>query len=111
MRSGGETVSFVVDTNPDCGRGHISRCLLLAEAMCVLGADCKFFLTHALNLPKLHSFRVFLLSEATPKDRAIVIVDGYRFDASFLSELRNFSSRLVLIDDLAECPFPANIVL
>ena len=111
MSAHAQSVSFVVDTDPVYGRGHISRCLLLAMEMREQGAACDFYPTHEIAMPGLQNFPVKELSETDRKDLGIVIVDGYRFETHFLNQLKNRSAQIVLIDDLADRPFPANVVL
>jgi UDP-2,4-diacetamido-2,4,6-trideoxy-beta-L-altropyranose hydrolase len=103
-------VSFFVNTFPDEGLGHLSRCLVLAEALKKKSAVCHFFLTH-LNPPiSLRGFSAAPI-EIEKVDSDVAIVDGRNFDIPFFNRLKSRTRQLVLLDDLADRPFPANIVL
>lgn len=99
-------VSFVVESNPEHGRGHLSRMLVLRDAVAALGVSCRLYLTHSVD-----GVAAAMLTDALPPEGDIVVVDGYWFDDALLARLRARAQRLVLIDDLAEQPHPADIVL
>ncbi len=111
MKTNIPAISLVVETSPVYGRGHIARCILLAKALRSKGADCRFFLTDRLQIDGLESFPTSLLTDGLPPSGNIVIVDGYRFAPSCLEKLKASSARLVVIDDLADRDFPADVIL
>lgn len=104
-------VSLLVDSDPAYGRGHLSRCLLLAEALAEQSANCRFLLTKPTEMPGLAKFPVTILGPDLPQPGDIVVVDGYRFEPNFLERLKMGSPRLVVIDDLGDRAFPSHAIL
>jgi len=115
------------DANSGIGLGHVARCLSLAEALAVFG--CRVIMVSASALP------VVLLSKAKgvvecrvlieheDESQAFfdtigseipdwVVVDSYSIDARWHSVVRRkFGCRLLVIDDLADRPLAADIVV
>lgn len=111
LRDSPRRVTLVVDSDPACGRGHLSRCLLLATALAAQGSSCRFLLTNPVEMPGLEIFPSALLGNSLPETGEMVVVDGYRFTSDFLEQLQRKSPRLVVIDDLGDRHIPAHVIL
>ncbi len=121
---------FRVDASRRIGIGHLRRCLALAEALRKRGCD-PIFLTKdfdkmALSLIKHDGFNkvelmesdvnldndLAMLRSTAVKYRAdFVIADSYSFDDNYYRKLKSSGLGLLVIDDLAEGRFTADIVL
>ncbi len=115
------------DADSGIGLGHVARCLSLAEALVAFG--CRVMLVSASVLPEvllskakgLVDCRVMV--EQEDKLQAFVdtigseipdwvVVDSYSIDARWHSVVRRkFGCRLVVIDDLADRPLAADMVV
>lgn len=120
-------VAFRVDSSIHIGSGHISRCTALATALRKKGAEVVFVCA---ELPGNHSYiarhaglDVLTLSEGVPTSDAIrtaealgthvdwLVVDHYGLDQSWERAMRPWCERILTIDDLANRPHDANLLL
>lgn len=115
-------ILFVANAGPEVGGGHVMRCITLARALGERGADCAFVCTPAVAA-LLEVFGPEIpREEATslePDDIAdaltgvrfdAVVFDHYGLSRSHHEALAKGRSTLV-IDDLADRPLAANLVL
>lgn len=120
-------VAFRVDSSIHIGSGHISRCTALATALRAKGAEVVFVCA---ALPGKHDviarragFDVLTLSEWEPKSDARrtaealgthvdwLVVDHYGLDQSWERTMRPWCEQILAIDDLANRPHDANLLL
>lgn len=136
-------VVFRADASVTIGTGHVMRCLALAEALRVRGANCRFVTRdlpgHLGALIAERNFAVSLLPAPTspppsaPPDHAAwagvtwqqdvldtravlyladwLVVDHYAFDARWQNGLADRVGRVMVIDDLADRPHAAALLL
>jgi len=102
---------FIVDCSEQSGKGHLSRCLVLAKALRKIGANCEFFVTSEFGIKAISGFTARPLSELTIMAETTLIVDGYDFSTAQLTGWQDQANALVIIDDLAESPFPADMII
>lgn len=121
-------VLFRPDTGPSAGLGHLRRCLSLAAALEASGARCSWFLanrdTTTHELISSHSSDVEY-AHLSDQDRGLneiislirrrqfsaAIVDSYQVTADYLRRLRDEDLFVACIDDLAQYPFPCQLVV
>ena len=120
-------VAFRVDSSIHIGSGHISRCTALATALRGKGAEVVFVCA---ALPGKHDviarragFDVLTLSEWEPKSDARrtaealgthvdwLVVDHYGLDQSWERTMRPWCKQILAIDDLADRPHDAHLLL
>lgn len=116
-------VVFRTDASESLGSGHLTRCLLLAEAILQSGGSCSFILRNrnivSGRLLKNCSHDVFFLDLPDMADQVEdahqciqymqnmlqevdwLIVDHYGIDAQWEAAARTMSKFLLVIDDLA----------
>jgi len=100
---------FVCDAGAGVGGGHVMRCLTLARALQVRGADVAFFRTPETEaILARFAPDVALAGEGEGAD--LVVVDSYRMDPSREAVWRGRAGWLAVIDDLAR-PHAADLVL
>lgn len=119
-------VAFRVDASSEVGGGHAHRCLALADALSARGAKCLFatrvgsvalvpgLLRHnTLDLdPHDDDLSVpARLAQAWPKGVDWLVVDHYHLDADFESACRSWARRILAIDDLADRPHAADLLV
>lgn len=114
------------DAGPQIGLGHVVRSLALAELVGPLFAEAVL-LTQAPSaavrqLAAAAGLGVAELPTQGPRAEAaqlpahlqagdVVVLDGYGFDAAYQARVRATGARLVLVDDLAEGPTVADLVV
>lgn len=99
---------FVVDAGRDIGLGHASRCSALANELAARGVRVAVQSADPAMAQKVFAFPV---SEYQDQKAAVVVMDGYRFSHRDKLARRLSAGHLVLIDDLANSPFPADLVV
>lgn len=106
------------DASSRLGTGHVMRSLTLASELCRRGWVVSFAMTPAPG--DLHDlvadcgFEVLAPEElhlAARRPYDWLIVDHYGIDARWLKEARSFASRLLVIDDLADRPLIADVLV
>lgn len=115
------------DAGPMIGLGHVRRCLTLVKAMEVQG--WQWFLAtvevpetsgilSALGIDTAHRIILDPAAEthaATVADRVdaadLLIVDSYDSDSGYCRRFRPWARKIAVIDDLANRPFNADILL
>lgn len=114
---------FRVDASSTIGSGHLSRCLTLARSLVERGVTVEVA-THAPSPQTLawiarEGHRSIPINEranvaearAAAKEAALVVVDGYAFDASYHAALRGPERIVCVIDDLSTAPIGGDVVL
>ena len=122
-------ILFLADAGPQVGGGHVMRCLTLARALGGRGAECAFVESRA-AAPILRRFgwpgqTVLAMTEAEDlaglvayaEDFAqrltadVVVIDHYGAGADEDVALGGMDRRVVAIDDLANRPRRANLLV
>jgi UDP-2,4-diacetamido-2,4,6-trideoxy-beta-L-altropyranose hydrolase len=132
-------VVFRVDASPLIGAGHLSRCLVLADALGEVGAESIFFTRPRGGFPlsdiERRGHKLILLpsceddgsffglaedKEVTDVEDALVkldrrpdwiVIDNYGATEMWFNAMRRNCQRLMAIDDLADRPIDADLVL
>ena len=122
-------IVFRVDASFALGKGHLARCLALASSLRTKGASCHFVGNRSMNMwaesvtQAGHSLS--LIDDSLPqKEDALqamlalgstscdwLVVDHYGLDARWHAAVRPAFRRLLVIDDLANRPLMADLVL
>jgi UDP-2,4-diacetamido-2,4,6-trideoxy-beta-L-altropyranose hydrolase len=120
------SVVFRVDGNKKIGLGHVVRCIALAE---MLGNDFKITFVMQqpdetiLNQVREVASRVFILPEETDYKKDFlnfssvlnspdfVVLDGYNFKEEYQKDLKPFTGKTLLVDDLGDHHIYADIVI
>jgi len=102
---------FLVEAGAKSGMGHLRRCSVLARELSKRGVACQFGINTHEGRSIMDTFPVADYKSALAKTWDILIVDGYHFESKNLSKWKNECRILVLVDDLAQKPLPAHIVL
>jgi UDP-2,4-diacetamido-2,4,6-trideoxy-beta-L-altropyranose hydrolase len=113
---------FAPAAGPGIGGGHVMRCLTLAEALRVRGVGCVFAVNEA-GRDLIHRFGPentpmeligsiaelpALAARVRPKG---VVLDNYSLDAAIEAPLRADTGLMVVLDDLANRPHAADLLL
>ncbi|MGP1255664.1 MAG: hypothetical protein ACTS10_14695 [Kiloniellales bacterium] len=105
-------VTHLVDSGPQVGLGHLRRQLVLAEALAARGAICRFGLSDpevGIELPNCVAETFTWDRRELPQgDVDALVVDSYQVDPELLASSR---SLIVAMDDLAERPLAADLVV
>lgn len=120
-------VLFRVDGGEDVGMGHIVRSHALAGCLAERGARVRFLTTAGPGRDWLVSQGIDAVAlEAAPGTPAdaeqaircardggggVIVTDGYRFRAEYLSALTATGLPVASIDDLAAWPFPSDLIV
>ncbi|MBS1645317.1 MAG: UDP-2,4-diacetamido-2,4,6-trideoxy-beta-L-altropyranose hydrolase [Bacteroidetes bacterium] len=116
-------VYFRADGSNAMGVGHIYRCCALAQ---ILERDfnCVFLINRLAELEiikvvALHFSRYYQLQNdeealevaGMVSKSDIVVLDGYHFDTEYQQTIKSSDAKLVCIDDIAQYPFVADVVI
>lgn len=124
-------VVFRADASPDIGHGHVMRCLALADALRVRGAQCMFVCRRGGDAAAAaisaagFALRVIDVGDGDPCTDAAVtsavlagdsatewlVVDHYRLGAAWESALSGQVGAVMAIDDLADRPHVCQLLL
>ena len=117
---------FRVDASLQIGQGHLIRCLTLAQYLQSSGWNSTFAcLEHCYSLVKRTvgtTFSVISLTDSPseqtgqleslePSGVDLLIVDSYSLSLKFEQACRPWARRILVIDDLADRPHDADILL
>lgn len=104
-------IIFRCDASVAMGSGHVMRCLTLADGLRVRGHDCFFWCgADALTtVPALAGAGYPIISDGFAAD--IMVVDHYGLNADDERQFRKFVSKIIVIDDLANRPHDADILI
>src|SRR5262245_272124 len=123
------SVGFVTHAGPGIGLGHARRCLALAHAWARDGAELAFLAPGARAaldraVPELRAAgasRVEVAETDWQRDpdaacarlggADIVVVDSYAASPALARALAAVAGRVAAIDDLADRPLPAHVVI
>jgi len=107
-----------VDASNALGGGHVMRQLALAAALREAGATVAFACSASDGLAhSLVSAQGLVVHDAAATERAAhtmfdwVIVDQYELDATWERGARNFGRRILVVDDLANRPHDADLLV
>lgn len=105
---------FRADASAAIGGGHVMRCLVLADHLAARGWRC-IFATGAESVgtvPALAaSGHMIVAPDGVPAAADILIVDHYDLDARFETASRAWARRVVVLDDLADRPHDADLLI
>lgn len=114
------------DASPSIGAGHLTRSLTLARELRSRRAGTTLLACragdHERYVERLPEAVVLIRSGDDAQEtiaaltharlaRPLVIVDGYRFDATWHRAVRPHAALLVAVDDLADRPFECDLVV
>jgi UDP-2,4-diacetamido-2,4,6-trideoxy-beta-L-altropyranose hydrolase len=116
---------FRTDASVAIGGGHVMRCLTLARALADEGWHCGFARRRdtlaQMSFPEVAEFDFLALDAGDdghdalrrrwPGGADILVVDHYDLDADFERGCRDWAGRILVIDDLANRPHDADILL
>ena len=125
MRTEGRGVAFVTHGGPGVGLGHVRRCLALAAAWSREGARTVFATPiadgHTADFVRRAGFETIavpwdvapgeLSAELLARGVAIAVVDSYAASSALLVGLGDVVEQVVVVDDLADRPLPADVVV
>ena len=105
------TVHFVYEAGAQSGMGHYRRSRTLAMAFHERGLQVAMSCPSAEGLALETEFPVSVPEAMVVRPGDIIVADGYGFGAEMFHRWRSQGATSVLIDDLAERPLPADIVV
>ena len=104
--------SFLIDTGPTIGLGHLSRSLILLDALARQGVACTLYCTDPMAARALGR-----MAEPTPlrlfdlPQTDLIVCDSYRLGPDDYAALRNRTQLLAALDDTADRPLPVDVVI
>ena len=116
---------FRTSASKEIGGGHISRCMSLAQHFSERGWDCVFACepqTEA-TMPIINQFETLKIEKSSleeeakfirkrlNRDPSILILDHYNRDKTFEQYCRSWVDKILVIDDLANRPHDADLLL
>lgn len=119
-------VVFLADAGPAIGAGHVMRCLALSSAFAEGGWQIGFAANaetyrsvaalsgsriRCIMLPDSAADEPATLKQQWPQGADVLVVDHYGRDAVFEHACRGWAKRIVVIDDLADRPHEADVVI
>ena len=109
------TVLFVPAAGPQIGGGHVMRDLSLATALAARGAQCVFavgdFGRRVVERFGSERFPILSPEAAGGLEVQAVVLDDFSLDAAEHGRWRRVGLKLVVIDDLADRPVDADLLV
>jgi UDP-2,4-diacetamido-2,4,6-trideoxy-beta-L-altropyranose hydrolase len=104
---------FRADASQSIGSGHIYRCLSLADMLHKTGWSCAFACTEETLtiVPALATRGYDILPPDADVPCDLLVIDHYELDASYETPARDWASRSVVIDDLADRAHDCDVLL
>lgn len=105
---------FRADAGARIGTGHVVRCLTLADALAEHGWESLFACTEetVATVPALARYRI--VPAGAPEDlppAELLVVDHYGLDSAYERRARARARRVLVLDDLADRPHDADLLL
>lgn len=104
--------SFLIDTGPTIGLGHLSRSLILLDALARQGVASALYCTDpaaAQALGRMAEPMPLQPSDLPQSD--LIVCDSYRLDPADYAALHGRAKLLVALDDTADRPLPVDVVV
>ncbi len=104
--------AFVVDSGPAIGLGHLSRSLLLLDALTQKGVTCRLYTADPAAADALGRTAEPLpapLGKLPKTD--LVVCDSYRLSESDFTALHGRCRLLAALDDTADRPLPVDVII
>mgnify|MGYP001436462310 CR=1 FL=1 len=101
-------ILVVCDAGPQVGLGHASRCSALASELTARGLVVEVQSADPAMAQKVVSLPVGAYAD---RKAGVIVMDGYRFGHQDRLARKLRARHLVLIDDLADTPFPADLIV
>ncbi len=105
---------FRCDASIEVGVGHVMRCLTLANALYDKGWICSFLTAKSSIeiLPDLKKSPYNILPiDYKPEQSDLMVIDHYGLDQSYHSQCRQWSKKIMVVDDLANRQYDGDILL
>lgn len=111
---------FLADGNDIIGMGHVMRCVALAEAMLERNISVQFASRYKFGIDflKTKNFKVFKYTEIRDLQNKLsdlqydfIIIDDYSVNKEFFEFFRQFTKKLVYIDDLNLFDYSVDIII
>lgn len=101
-------ILIVCDAGPHVGLGHASRCSALASELKARGLGVEVQSADPAMAEKVVSLPVGAYED---RKATVIVMDGYRFSQQDRLARKLRARHLVLFDDLADTPFPADLIV
>jgi spore coat polysaccharide biosynthesis predicted glycosyltransferase SpsG len=101
-------ILVVCDAGPHIGLGHASRCSALASELTARGLVVEVQSADPAMAQKVVSLPVGAYEH---RKAGVIVMDGYRYSDQDRLARKLRARHLVLIDDLADTPFPADLIV
>ena len=104
--------SFLIDTGPTIGLGHLSRSLILLHALVRRDVACQLYCadpTTARSVGRAAEPMPLRLADLPQAD--LIVCDSYRLGPADYMALHGQGKLLAALDDLADRPLPVDVVI
>lgn len=108
-------IIFFCEASLKIGTGHVMRCLTIANMLKNKNYECVFITSStSINLiPQLKNFKVISSNVffKNPINSDLIIIDNYEIDYNYEIKLRNFTKKIMVIDDLFNRKHDCDVLL
>ena len=108
-------IIFFCEASLKIGTGHVMRCLTITNMLKNKNYECVFIssLTSTNLIPQLNNFTTISPDNfiKNPINCDLIIIDNYKIDYNFEKKLRNFTKKIMVIDDLFNRKHDCDILL
>ena len=108
-------IIFFCEASLEIGTGHVMRCIALASSLKLAGCDIIFATSKTTTtlINKVNNFNIIdpHIFMNNPLETDLTVIDNYQIDQIFENQIRKYTNKIMVIDDLFNRKHDCDILL